>query len=44
MRASKRNTAGGSVAEEPTNYDLVINTDGLTADEAADLIAQAARA
>jgi cytidylate kinase len=31
------------VAEQPIHYDLVINTDTLTADEAADLIAQAAR-
>ena len=32
------------VTEQPTHYDLVINTDALTADEGADLIAQAARA
>ena len=31
------------VTEQPIHYDLVINTDTLTADEAADLIAQAAR-
>jgi cytidylate kinase len=31
------------VTEEPSHYDLVVNTDTLTADEAADLIAQAAR-
>ena len=32
------------VTEQPVHYDLVINTDALAADEAADLIAQAARA
>jgi len=32
------------VAEQPTHYDLVINTDVLTADEAAGVIAQAASA
>jgi cytidylate kinase len=32
------------VTEQPIHYDLVINTDTLTADEAADVIAQAARA
>jgi cytidylate kinase len=31
------------VTEQPIHYDLVINTDTLTAEEAADLIAQAAR-
>jgi cytidylate kinase len=31
------------VTEQPIHYDLVINTDTLTADEAADVIAQAAR-
>jgi len=31
------------VTEQPTDYDVVINTDTLTADEAADLIVQAAR-
>jgi cytidylate kinase len=30
------------VTEQPTHYDLVINTDTLTADEAADLIVQSA--
>jgi cytidylate kinase len=30
-------------AEQPIHYDLVINTDTLTADEAADLIARTAR-
>ncbi len=29
--------------ELPTHYDLVINTDALTADEAADIIVAAAR-
>ena len=32
------------VTEQPTHYDLVINTDTLTADEAAQLIVQAVRA
>ena len=32
------------VTEQPIHYDVVINTDTLRADEAADLIAQAARA
>jgi cytidylate kinase len=33
----------GVSAELPIHYDLVVNTDTLTADEAAGLIAQAAR-
>ena len=32
------------LTEQPTHYDLVINTDTLTPDQAADLIAHAARA
>ena len=31
------------VTEQPIHYDLVVNTDTLTTDEAADVIAQAAR-